>query len=316
MDDYAHFRPSYPASTVKLIMDYHRAHSNSLRLAHDIGAGSGNFTPVLAEYFQHVHVSDSDASNLSNARERLGNVYAQNWWKGKFSFSTTAPELAGECMVDGSLDMATLMMCAHDTDIEAVVRSVGRSLAPNGTLVVVQYNPACKVVDNEPVNAALQDLFRALGTELVRIGRVRGREIGDWPAWLREMAQRNAGIDYVPLPEGQFIQDVTKRIKINARRRGNGAYVWPGQEDYSAHSLVGSLHRKYNFEWPEEEAEGWRQDVDIAWLRGLVGNIMQGEGSQLSDEHFHAVEQSIQNTSADGKVAIEWTVAILLATKK
>ncbi|KAK5120721.1 hypothetical protein LTR85_006079 [Meristemomyces frigidus] len=308
---YARFRPAYPASTVKLITDYHRAHSNSLRFAHDIGSGSGVFVPILAEYFQHVHISDSNPTNVSKARQRLGEWYQQNWWKAKFSFSVTAAEEACECGVPGSVDMATLMMSAHWTDVEAMVQSVGQSLAPNGTLAIVQYNPACTVVGNKPVNAVVQDLFQALGEELVRAAGGDKSLTGQ-----RSMPQSNSGLDYVPLPEGTFIQDVTKRIKINVRGRGDGAFVVPGQEERVAPSRVGALHRKYDFAFPDEEADGWRQEVNGPWFRGFISSMEQEGKLQLFEEHFEAIDRKIEDTTAGGMVTIEWTVAILLATKK
>lgn len=305
------YRPIYPPSTVKLIMDYHRAHSNSLRLAHDIDSGSGVFVPTLAEYFQHVHVSDTNHTNVAKAREKLGEWYAQNWWKAKFSFSVTAAENADECVACGSVDMVTLMMSAHRTDIEATVRSVARSLAPNGTLAIVQYSPACTVVDNETVNAAVQSLFKVWGQQIMRTADSENGSTAQ-----RGMVQGNSGLDYVPLPEGLFIQDVTKRIKINLRGRVEKAFVLPGQEGRVACSRVGPDHRKYEFCCPEKEAEGWQQEVDAAWFRGFISSVEQEGKLHLFEDHFRSVEDAIRDTCSDSTVTIEWTVAVLLATKK
>ncbi|KAK4503980.1 hypothetical protein PRZ48_004895 [Zasmidium cellare] len=307
---YAQFRPKYPPATTKLIMDYHRAHSNSLRLAHDIGSGSAIYVPTLSEYFQHVHVSDPNASNLSQARQRLDAWYAENWWKAKFSFSRTSAEEADTCVARGSVDLCTFMMAAHWTegDGEGFVRAVGGSLAPNGTLEVVQYNPCPRVIGNERVAEKVKRLYTTYG-----------RVITEKIPWARSLVEKNnSPLDWIHLPEGVFIQDVTKRIKINAHsRESDELFRIPGQEGLVAESRVGSEQRKYWFdEGRDQEAEGWRLEVGREWFRGHLESLRQGEFMEVYEEDLGEVERVIGEATGDGKVVVEWAVAVLLATKK
>lgn len=46
-DKYALYRPKYSNSLEKLIIDHHCAHSNSFRLAYNVGSGSGVFAVRL-----------------------------------------------------------------------------------------------------------------------------------------------------------------------------------------------------------------------------------------------------------------------------
>ncbi|KAF2163640.1 hypothetical protein M409DRAFT_57147 [Zasmidium cellare ATCC 36951] len=309
-DNYAHYRPRYPPATTKLIMDYHRAHSNSLRLAHDIGSGSGVYVPTLSEYFQHVHVSDPNVENLSQARQRLDKWYAENWWKAKFTFSQTTAEQANECVANGSVDLCTLMMSAHWTEGngEKFVAAVAESLAPNGTLAVVQYNPCPRVVGNERAAEAVRELYTTYG-----------RVIREKIPWARGLVEKNnSPLDWVDLPEGVFIQGVTKRVKINAySRESDELFCIPGQEDLWAESRVGKEQRKYWYdEGRDKEAEGWRMEVGKEWFRGSLESLRQGEFMEEYEQVLMEVERVIRETTEDGRVVVEWAVAILVATKK
>nr|POE56423.1 methyltransferase gedg [Quercus suber] len=305
--NYATHRPRYPASTVKLIVDFHRAHSNSLRLAHDAGTGSGVFAPVLSEYFDHVHVSDPTAHSIALARENLSRWYAENWWKGKFTFSTSAAEDSDQLFADGSVDFTSLLECAHWTDAERMVESVAKTLAPNGTLAIVYYHPFPYVVDNPRVDEVVGELMKLCASQM-------DRSEGDME---RTVMQAHAGLDYIPLPENLFIQDVTKRIYINLRGRGDMAFSMLGEGTPKAPSRVGEQHRRYEYSHPEPEADGWRQDVDAAWFRGFMASLQQESKMHLYDSLLESVAKAIEETGKDGRtVTIEWTVAIVLGTKK
>ncbi|KAH9836018.1 methyltransferase gedG-like [Teratosphaeria destructans] len=301
------YRPDYPPSTTKLITDYHRAHSNSLRLAHCIGLNpqTTTFLKTLADYFQHIHVSDPDPDNITRARAELGKWYQENWWKAKFSFSATGAEEAELPFAERSVDFCCLMNCAwRAEDVDGMVGAVGRSLTPNGTLVVVEVGVACRVVDDVAVDEAVQNFFRAVGEEMVS---------GAGNADLRGIEQRNSGVDYVPLLDPYFIQDVTKRIKINVKARSDSPFAISGQEHLVAASRVGPLHREYEYARPDAEAEGWSHVVDAGWFRKHVGSLTHKGNTAPFEQKLKDVEASIRVLE---KVVVDWPVAILLATKK
>lgn len=118
-DEHAHYRPVYPPSLEKLIMDYHRAHSNSLRLAHNIGSGTGVFVPTLANYFSHVHVSDPDDSYVELARSRLSAYHENNWARAKFTFSQCPPEKSHLCVAKGMLITNLLTLRLGDQVVDS-----------------------------------------------------------------------------------------------------------------------------------------------------------------------------------------------------
>ncbi|KAK3686961.1 hypothetical protein LTR37_019315 [Vermiconidia calcicola] len=309
-DESAYYQQRYPPSLDKVIMDFHRAHSNSLRLAHDVGSGSILFASRLAEYFQHVHASDRKSANIERARQRLDSWHAENWWKGKFTFSVTPAEKAHEIAALGSVDLVTLIECAPWTDQDAVVDSVAKSLAPNGTLAVDTTNPAPTVIGNELVNALVRELFdfwiNALLQELhpnSTIGK-------------RYLAQANSGVECVPLPEGKFIQDVTKRIDINTHGRGSDAHALPGHEDMALPSRAHPDHRRYEFSSEDPEGRGWRYEVEASWFRGLIGSTGKEGRLHVYESRLREIERAVTETTSTGTVMIEWTVALLLGTRK
>lgn len=187
-----------------------------------------------------------------------------------------------------------------------MVDAVGRSLSPNGTLAIVQYNPCPRVVGNEAVAKAVRDLYAIWGKVVVK-SVPNGRDL---------IERNNSPLDSIPLPEGLFIQDVTKRIKMNTHGRGDEVFLVPGQERLVAGSHVGKEHRKYWFDEGDAEAEGWRFEVGKEWFRGNLLSMQQKENMHLYEEGLREVERRIEETTKDGKVTVEWSVAVLLATKK
>ena len=253
-DKYTSYRPKYPPSLEKLIMDYHRAHSNSLRMAHDVGSGSGVFAPTLAEYFQHVHVSDPKPAFIVQARQRLDQWFAEHWWKSRFTFSVTAAENADEVAAKRSVDLVTLMQCVHWTDQDRTVESVAASLAPNGTMAIVAYNPAPAVVGNELTNQAVRQLFAFWADNIIDAAGGKESMLA-----MKFIPQENSGVESILLPDGLFIQDVTKRIEINITGRGEAPHALPGHEHLMGLSRANPLHRRY--EYSSEEREGGRLEV-------------------------------------------------------
>ena len=122
--------PRYPPSLEKLIMDYHHKHSKSWQLAHDMGSGSGVYSPTLARYFRHVHISDPTPAGLTNSRLAMSDWSAENKKsRGRFTFSTSKAEQGHETVADRTVDMAIMMEGAHFTSPDSMVRSAGQSLS-------------------------------------------------------------------------------------------------------------------------------------------------------------------------------------------
>ena len=310
-DRYDRYRPKYPASLVKLVMEFQRAHSNAFRFAHDVGSGSGVFAPNLAEYFQHVHVSDPKAGFIEQARERLDVWFEKHWWKGRFTFTVTPAEKAGEIAAKRSVDLVTLMQCAHWTDQDDMVRSVAASLTPNGTMALVHIHPEPTVVGNDAVSTLVRRLFEFWVENIIEAAG--GTDSKLYKSYL---PQSNAALESVHLPEDLFIQDVTKRIYINVRGQGSSAFIVSGSEGMVADSRASPQHRRYEYSSDDSEGTGWRYDVEGSWFRGYISTLVQEGSLGEFEEHFKDIETAVNETSPNGKVTVEWPVAVLFATRK
>ena len=303
--------PRYPPSLEKLLMDYHHKHSKSWQLAHDLGAGSGLYSPILAKYFRHVHISDSNSTGLTKSRKAMTAWSGENKRsRGRFTFSTNKPEQGHEAVADRTVDMAIVVEGAHLTSAEAMVRSAAESLATNGTLALVTYSPVCRITGNPAANDSVQRLYTSWGSQMwdVVCGDARGQK------------QFSAGLDFVPIPSDLFDITKTRRITINTQNKGSAAFQIPSTPlaDASDSKVHPSERRQdYSSENGDEQARGWRQDVGPEFFRSMTTALMGSGGVQKFDEDFKKIQQIVHETSPNGiMVTVEWTVAVVLATRR
>ncbi|KAK5122488.1 hypothetical protein LTR85_004072 [Meristemomyces frigidus] len=314
--------PKYPASLEQLLMKYHQKHSHSWQLAHDLGAGSGVYSPTLARFFRHIHVSDPMTSGLATSRQLLSTWSSENpKSRGRFTFSVGKPEEAAECTTDSSVDFAIMTESAHfTTDIEATVRSVAQTLAPGGTLAIITHRPISNVVGNEKVKEAVQRLFDAWGRRPWDVA------CGDST---KSRQQFSLGLDFVPLPEELFKREETRRITINTHGRARELFHVPDDEDEEdtpmstdemwdmASSRVTDKEKRHEFADEHESGKGWRHEVGWESFRTRIAMFDSPDAMRRLEPELKEIQHLIMKTSPNGvKVVIEWAVAVVLATKK
>ena len=137
---YQQARPSYPAEVIQEILK----HVPARGFAWDCGAGSGQFTQLLAPYFDHVVATDLSANQLQNA-PYFENVSYQLQPAEKTNFSA------------GSFDLITVAQAIHWFDFETFYQEVSRTLKPDGIFAVIGYGLI--QVENPVVNAMIQTLY-------------------------------------------------------------------------------------------------------------------------------------------------------------
>ena len=306
-DSYKRAGPRPPPSLEKLIMDYHHRHSKSWQLAHDMGAGSSVFAPTIARYFRHVHVSDPTSTGMASSRRVLSTWAADNRRsRGRFTFSSGIPERGHEHMADGSVDLVFIMQGAHHADPHALALSAAESLSQNGTLAIVNYSPVCRVTGNPRADAAVQGLFAAWGTAPwdVVCGDARGK------------AKFSLGLDFIPLPESVFALDKTRRITINAAAGGK-SFAVPDVARDNSESRVRPSERRHDYTAEDEQAKGWRQEVGPEFFRSMTAALLGASGAQQFEKNFREIADIVHETSPNGiLITVEWSVEVVLATKK
>lgn len=111
----------YRDAFVKYIMDYHRGHTNSLRLACVVSSGPEiGFAAPLAAYFSHVHLHLT--GDIMPARQTLSWHHANHWEQGRFTFSTGRLASVQYGLASRSVDMVLFDDCAHLAGERCVIR--------------------------------------------------------------------------------------------------------------------------------------------------------------------------------------------------
>ncbi len=135
---YANYRPKYPRELAeelaKLCDETHR----SL----DCGCGSGQFSVLLADFFDEVIATDASSNQIENAEQHPNIIY-------KVSPAEQIP------LPDNSVDIITVAQAVHWFDLDKFYVEAKRVLKPNGMIALITYqnivtkDSACKdIIDN------------------------------------------------------------------------------------------------------------------------------------------------------------------------
>jgi len=121
-NDYARFRPHYPAEMIQYIMSNVAHHQNAL----DVATGNGQVAAALSPYFKEVYAVDISEQQLANATQ-LYNVH----------YKVASAEYLG--FEDGTFDLITVAQAIHWFDFTAFYNEVNRLLNSNGVFAVLGY---------------------------------------------------------------------------------------------------------------------------------------------------------------------------------
>ncbi|TCH63258.1 class I SAM-dependent methyltransferase [Acinetobacter sp. ANC 4862] len=137
---YKQARPNYSMQIVKEILKYVPERS----FAWDCGAGSGQFTQLLAPYFDHVVATDISEAQLQQA------PYFEN-----VSYQVQAAEQTS--IPAQSIDLVTVAQAIHWFDFDAFYTEVKRVLKPQGVFAAIGYGLI--EVQDAALNSLVQQLY-------------------------------------------------------------------------------------------------------------------------------------------------------------
>ena len=140
---YQQARPTYPQAVVQELLK----HVPACDFAWDCGAGSGQFTQLLAPYFEQIVATDLSANQLQHA------PYFEN-----VSYQVQTAEQArfpAQCF-----DFISVAQAIHWFDFDAFYAQVKRTLKPNGVFAVLGYGLI--QIDHTQLNDAIQYLYRVI----------------------------------------------------------------------------------------------------------------------------------------------------------
>lgn len=120
--DYVRFRPTYPDELLDYILSLTRHHNT----AWDCGAGSGQLTFKLANYFNQVFATDISAKQLEQAVQ-----------KPNITYKVESAEVSS--FKAHSFDLITVAQAVHWFDFDLFYSEVRRTLKPDGLLAIIGY---------------------------------------------------------------------------------------------------------------------------------------------------------------------------------
>jgi len=227
---YAAYRPTYPASLIRFLVDA----SPATGLAIDCGCGTGQLSVPLATCFERVVATDASAAQIDMAAAAP-----------RVEYRVAPAESTGEAA--GSADLVTVAQAAHWLELDAFYSEVRRVLRKGGVLSLWSYG-----------NAQIE------GREVDRIVReFYSQTVG--PCWPPERRIVEDGYRSLPFP---FTEVAVPEFTIEARWTlpqllgyvrswsATGRYV----EEHGADPVValegslldvwGDRHRKRLLIWP------------------------------------------------------------------
>ena len=137
---YKQARPNYSLQIVQEILK----HVPERHFAWDCGAGSGQFTQLLAPYFDHVMATDISEAQLQQA------PYLEN-----VSYQVQAAEQTS--IAAQSIDLVTVAQAIHWFNFEGFYKEVKRVLKPQGIFAALGYGLI--QVQDAAINTLLQQLY-------------------------------------------------------------------------------------------------------------------------------------------------------------
>ena len=204
-DGYSNGRPRPSTSFFERIFAYHASHGGDFGLVNDVGAGSGQWSLVLAQRFAKVAVTEPAGASLDVARQRL--TQGEEAAARKFSFHEAGAEDA-TVQGPGSVDMVFACVMMHWTDVPVAIATFYQQLKPGGTLLMCLFgmarffDPAIQRLWGRIMSTAINHRHDSLPGEMRRRAN-------------RDLNMQDTGYDAIELPESMFRAEATQRIKIN-----------------------------------------------------------------------------------------------------
>jgi len=203
-EDYARFRPSYPAAAV----DWLRERTSGGAVA-DIGAGTGIFTRLLPGRFAPVRAVEPNAAMREAFRRFLPDVPCLDG--------------SGECtgLPDGSANLVTVAQAFHWLDEERFKTEARRILRPNGKVAIIW-------------NSCLKNEFTLARDEVCkkycprfRAGHAGKRSAAEGDAFLREVYFSEVEVASFDNP---FVMDLTAFL---GNMRSRSYALAPGDANFA-----------------------------------------------------------------------------------
>ncbi len=139
-DSYANYRPTYPLMLAEQLANLCQEKKTAL----DCGCGSGQFSVLLAEYFENVIATDASSKQIENA-----NLHPKVQYKVAPAEQIPLP--------DNSIDIITVAQAAHWLDLEKFYAETKRVLKPQGVIALITYQNS--ILEDGRINELIQKFY-------------------------------------------------------------------------------------------------------------------------------------------------------------
>lgn len=140
-EQYADFRPHYPAA----LFDWLASQCTTHECVWDCGAGSGQASIPLADYFSSVYATDASESQIAQADSHP-----------RIHYRVASAEDSD--LASNSVDLITIAQALHWFDLDRFYAEVRRVLKPGGVIAAWSYGMIR--VEGAEIDAAVQHFYR------------------------------------------------------------------------------------------------------------------------------------------------------------
>lgn len=148
---YALYRPTYPSTVAKYVVDYAKEKNQDVALTHmiDVGCGNGQGTSMYEQYFKSITAIDPSENQIREAKKQTHSANT-NYLVG------CAEQLPVD---DSSVDVICSAQAVHWTDFPKFWAESWRVLKPGGTLALYGYSiPGIRIAGSS--ESDMEDLER------------------------------------------------------------------------------------------------------------------------------------------------------------
>lgn len=202
-DDYARYRPTYPAALFQYLADCCAAHD----LAWDCATGNGQAARMLANHFDHVVATDASAEQIAATSARTRVTYG-------------VARARESSLNDATADLVTVAQALHWLDPQPFYAEVRRVLKLTGVFAAWTYG-LFHVAPEDPVAADANALIETFYRD--RVG----------PYWPPERRHIEAKYQSLPFPFDEWsTPDFTMETRWTLREVLGYLRTWSATQRY------------------------------------------------------------------------------------
>lgn len=215
-EDYSQSRPDYADSVIRALLATLPHDINASQFC-DVGAGTGIFTRMLAQY----QPAGLHAVEPNDDMRKHGELDSRNtdikWVKGN-------AEKTG--FDDNLFDLVTMASSFHWADTQAALTEFRRILKTGGRFAAL-WNP--RLIEVNPLLVEIEDYLKSLGPEIKRVSSGRSGITGQ----LNEILWQRDDFDDTMYLEGRHTITMSKQRYLSAWRSVNDLQVQLGPDRFS-----------------------------------------------------------------------------------